>query len=386
MKKQPLAPIVLVLATLAPTTGSLADTSSIQLSGYVKLDSLYARYSDGEPTNELINDFLVPSLIPVGSGDTVERFNLHARESRLRLSTETLVEGHELGAHIELDFMVNPLGDERISNSRAPRLRHAYVTVDNILFGQTWSTFYNVASLPELNDFVGPVGTLFNRQPQIRYTVTTGAGAWDLAIENPETRLSTGAGQSTTFNDNEFPDLVGRYRWNEGDIQASLAGILRRLSYDGNGQSDDALGYGVSAAGRVRFGARDDLRLMINGGNALGRYLGLNAFDDGAIQADGAIDRATQVGGLIGYRHFWTETLRSTLAYSLAQSDTDEQAAGGGAAAAYQSAHVNLLFSPLKALTYGLELAYATRENQNGADGSVTRVQFSAKYGFHAGS
>ena len=41
---------------------------------------------------------------------------------------------------------------------------------------------------------------------------------------------------------------------------------------------------------------------------------------------------------------------------------------------------MNLLYSPAKKLTIGAELRHAERENEAGADGSLDRLQFSAKY------
>ncbi len=61
--------------------------------------------------------------------------------------------------------MLSGQGDERVSNSYAPRVRHAFFTYNNWLFGQTWMTFFNVGALPENLDFVGPAeSTVFGRQ------------------------------------------------------------------------------------------------------------------------------------------------------------------------------------------------------------------------------
>ena len=81
--------------------------------------------------------------------------------------------------------------DERISNSWSSRLRHAFVKWDysensSIMAGQSWSTFFNVGALPDVLDFVGPAGTIFVRQPQVRWTM----GGLQLAVENPATRLN----------------------------------------------------------------------------------------------------------------------------------------------------------------------------------------------------
>ena len=56
---------------------------------------------------------------------------------------------------------------------------------------------------------------------------------------------------------------------------------------------------------------------MFNYGDALGRYLGLNAFNDGYVDADGNIETFDQYGGFIAYRHFWSPQVALNLQLSL---------------------------------------------------------------------
>ncbi len=110
---------------------------------------------------------------------------------------------------IELDFLGSAQGNENVSNSYSPRLRHAFFTYKNLTVGQTWSTFMNVSALPETVDFVGVMdGTVFARQPQVRYTT----GNLEVALENP---ASTVGGTDT--NDNSMPDVVARYSIKSGN-------------------------------------------------------------------------------------------------------------------------------------------------------------------------
>ncbi len=62
-----------------------------------------------------------------------------------------------------------PIGDERTSNGYSPEIRHAFISYDGWLFGQTWTTFMDVNALPDSIDFVGTTdGTVFVRQAQVR--------------------------------------------------------------------------------------------------------------------------------------------------------------------------------------------------------------------------
>ena len=86
-----------------------------------------------------------------------------------------------------MDFLLPPGGNERVSNSYNPRLRHAFFTYGKWLFGQTWSTFQDVGALPESVDFLAASdGIVFERQPMVRYS----SAGWQFAIENPETTIT----------------------------------------------------------------------------------------------------------------------------------------------------------------------------------------------------
>jgi hypothetical protein len=372
--------------------------TEFQYGGFIQLDAIYSDYEEGKYSNNLIEDFLVPSLIPVEnadpnvSSDSFTSTNFHAKTSRFFFTTNTNTDAGAISTRFELDFILSGQGDERISNSQAPRLRHAFVKWQynensSLLVGQTWSTFFNVGALPDLLDFVGPVGTLFNRQAMIRWTT----GGFDFALENPYTRLKTVDGTDIQSDSEVMPDLVLRYNGTMGSLGWSLAAIGRELSYDerGNGgntqvSDDTEYGYGLSLAGKWMIG-RDDFRFMVNYGNALGRYMGLNAFNDGYIDNDGKIQTFDQYGGFIAYRHFWSDHWRSNFSLSIAEADNPDSSdvpGVGGYAKTYQSAHVNLNYVPTPALQLGGEFIYATKELEDGRDGALSRFQFSVKYGF----
>jgi hypothetical protein len=363
--------------TAANNSNVKAGSSSVTVGGYIKLDAQMTEYSDGRGPTGAGEDFLIPSTIPTGgeSGDTKTHFS--AKESRLWIKGQTQTDAGLIKGHLEMDFQLSGQGNERVSNSYSPRLRHAYFSWDKWLFGQTWSTFFNVSALPDLLDFVGPVGTIFIRQPQVRYST----GNWQFAAENPESTLYA-AGAGTTFDDNALPDMIARYNFASGKTNYSLAVMGRELAYDDGDDIESEYGYALSLAGKIALGDQgDDLRVMLNAGNALGRYMGLNAFRAGAIEADGDIDLIDQVGIFVAYRHLWDEQWRSSFSLSAAQADNPD-AAGGTAAKQYETLHANLIYKPTAALDLGGEIIIGNKELENGDDGSINRVQFSAKYGF----
>jgi hypothetical protein len=390
--------IVVARADIEEARPSKAGTR-FQYGGFIELDLLASNYKEGKPGNPLIEDFLVGSLIPVepasGRSQSYQSTNMHAKTSRLYFTTSTDTEAGNIATRMELDFILSGQGDERISNSWSSRMRHAFVNWtyapgSALLAGQTWTTFFNVGALPDLQDFVGPVGTVFDRQPMIRWTT----GGLQLAVENPATRLNRNVDGSlnTAFNGfNEgMPDLVARYNGKVGDLGWSLAGIVRELTYEDRpssgvqGDNDSLLVYALSLAGKWNLGS-DDFRFMFSYGDGLGRYMGLNAFNDGYVNDQSDIKSIDQWGGFIAYRHQWSPHWRSNLSLSASGADnpgTGEFSLAESLAKRYESIHANLQYLPAPNMTIGGELVLARKELEDGRDGDLSRLQFSVKYGF----
>ncbi|WP_226704989.1 DcaP family trimeric outer membrane transporter [Microbulbifer elongatus] len=375
-----------------PAKASPFGDTEIQIGGYVKLDSIFSDYSDGSAATAGVGeDFLVPSTIPIGGEGGDVHYNAHAKSTRLFFKSATELGAGSVNTHIEIDAMAGAQGDERISNSYAQRLRHAYVNwnIDgdrSLLAGQSWSTFFNVGALPEGLDFVGPVGTIFERQPQIRYTQGLGSGSLQFAAENPATTLYNST--ENPYDDNSRPDLVLRYNNNIGDLNYSIASMSRELAYDrADASSESEQGYAISLSGKWQLG-RDDLRFMYSYGNALGRYLGLNSYRAGIIDPlDGSIDLIDQHGGYVALRHFWSEQWRSNLVLSATAADNPASVADT-TPSAYQSLHLNLMYSPVPKMTLGGEYIFASKEVENASgqladdEGDMQRMQLSVKYVF----
>ncbi|MGH8444972.1 MAG: DcaP family trimeric outer membrane transporter, partial [Solimonas sp.] len=330
-----------------------------------------------------------------GSGESHSTLDFQAKETRLFIRTDTMIDGHKLGTLVEFDFISGQInqtingaatgsGNENVTNAYNPALRRAYITYDNWLLGQDWTTFQNLNAIPETLDFVAfpSDGTVFARQPQVRYS----NGGFAIAVENPETTVS-GVGST---DDNILPDLTARYGFKLGTAELMVAGLLRQLKIDNPAvvgppavpkRDDDAVGGGVSLSGKIPLG-KDDIRFMFTGGDGIGRYVALGTATDAV--ADGSeLDTVSLFAGYIAYRHPWSTQLRSTLALSGISIDNDKALVNTATTTkSVYSAAVNLLYSPVKPLTLGVEYRHAKREVENGNDGALDRLQFSAKYLF----
>ena len=359
---------------------------SYKFGGYIKLDTMYSDYSAGSYSGAG-REFYIPGTIPVGpkgaSGESYTDFQ--AKESRINFRSDHILDnGAKLGTFFEFDFMLSGQGDERISNSYAPRVRHAFFTYNKWLFGQTWMTFFNVGALPENLDFVGPAeSTIFGRQAMIRYT----NGNWQLAFENPETTVTPyGGGGRIVADDSKVPDVVLRYNMKGDWGSFAAAGMVRQLRYDGPSGgmdiNDSATSYSLSLSGKFDFSNKDDFRWMASWGKGLGRYIGLNTSNGAVIDADGNLDAIEQMGIFGSYRHLWNDQWRSNFTVGYLAIDNDTSLTGMSATKNATSYHANVIYSPQPKLDFGFEFMYADREIESGLDGDMTRFIFSAKYAF----
>ncbi|MDO6776901.1 DcaP family trimeric outer membrane transporter [Shewanella sp. 3_MG-2023] len=376
---------VLIGSALSVTGANAAviENTDVQFGGYIKVDTMFSDYSHGAPDSGSISrQFYVPGTIYGVEGNGNQVVDFQARETRFNFKTITDIDDHKLTGFIELDFMTHADGNERVSNSYSPRIRHAFVSFDNWTVGQSWTTFQNPAALPENLDFVGAAeGTPFVRQTQIRYT----NGGFQLSVENPETTLNGYQSPSRILSGSGMvPDVVARYNFKtEAGAKLSVAGIARQLNIEtriSDTQFDaTALGYGVSFSGILPVGA-DDIKFTATYGKGLGRYMALNYVNAGVIDADGDIEAITSYGGFIAYRHWWNDQWRTSVTASAFSADNVVSLMGENVNKDSYSGYVNLLYSPVKPLTVGVEYMYAKNSKENGIEGELNRVMFSAKY------
>jgi hypothetical protein len=345
---------------------------------------MFTDYSDATPSgNSLMRQFYYAPQIPVGDGSANDDItaDFQARETRINFSAATTTPGGDsITAFIEMDFFIHDDGNEVVSNSYSPRLRHAFIKYNKWTFGQTWSTFQDVGALPEALDFVGPAeSTTFIRQAMVRYTT----GNLELAVENPEAFVA-GAGDAERGR-STMPDLIGRYTFKLGDkgSYVKVAGLYRSIKVgDIAGSQRDETGYGVSVSSKLMFGNGADLRAMVTYGDGVGRYIGLGFVRDGYIGLDNEISTAEALAYFVSLRMPFGNGWRANVMYGNTSIDYDSDALAAGLNDSGSSIHVNLIKNILPKLDVGAEIIYGERELVSGTDGDFTRLQFSAKYAF----
>ena len=388
-KKNTLALACALSCATFASSATFADTQ-YKFGGFIKFDAIFSQYSDTQRAGNVGDDFLVPSTIAVGdgSGEGDMVFDSNAKFSRINFKTTTTTDVGDVVSFIEMDF--NAGNDERLTNQASNGLRHAFLAWNkadgsSVTAGQTGSTSFNVGALPEAVDFVGPTsGTIFVRQPQIRYTTPMASGKLMVAAENPSSGFNDdrvgGTANSNNIDDNTMPDLIARYDGSAGALSYSSAAMLRQIAYNDGTNEESEMGYAVSLSGKYAMSNGDDVKFMLSSG-ALGRYIALNAFRDGGIEADGSIDLNNVTGGFVAYKHMWNPQMRSTVSYAFADADNSD-AITTDITKSVNNMYVNLMYSPTKQLTFGGEYILAKRETESGANGDLSRIQFTSKLSF----
>src|SRR5258708_39853055 len=274
-----------------------SDTT-VTLGGYVKADAIWSDKSAGVDSvgDQQLNINLVPSG-PTAGQHNKDQVTLHARQTPLSLHTTPPTTHGDMTTFIEGDFF-GADGNESVTNSNGFRIRHAYGAVGNFLAGQYWTNLFDENAYAETVEFGGPVGEIFVRQAQARWTQPFATGEWSVSLENPESLFAVSgssltAGSATTFRSDRdhYPDIIGRLKWkNElGTFNAAL--MTRNIRIDSATATDAKWGEGISLTEVVPIG-KDDFRANVNVCNAIGRYQLSDFFPDAYVDATGQIPLA----------------------------------------------------------------------------------------------
>lgn len=351
------------------------DWLSLSVGGRLKLDLVASTTSPQRAGSD--NYTLRPGAVPLD--EHRDHATLSLRASRLWLKAAAPSLGAD--AYFEVDAFGQARGNESLRRGYDLRLRHGYGVWRNWLGGHTYTTFMNLSAFPELNDDGIPAGAVFMRQPVVRYTWEAEHFELAVAAEMSNTTFVAPGLGSRTADAPEFPDWIVRYTRFSRRGNWSVSGMVRELRVD-RGRAprrDDALGFAANFSGRRALGNDDELRYMFSVGNALGRYMSVNGFDDARLDGDGRIERNLSAGGYLAWQHWWRARWRSNLVAGFArQSYRGIREENRWLA----SSHTNLLWDTAGDTTLGIELMTAYRDRFDGRDGFLARLQLTAEYRF----
>jgi hypothetical protein len=347
------------------------------------------------------------------------RLNVETRTPTAWGESRTFIEFDFAGTN---NFSGNNL--TTVSDSLIPRLRYAYGTLGGFLAGQANSNFSDPDANPETLDFGGPAGFAgVTRIPQVRYTLNGPWGsAWSVSAETPETDVVTPAGYVKTDTNtsalpggpggvvngtagcvangilispttactlsgnptkSSAPDITFASYWSEPWGHVDFRGLVRPTLTLNDGKFVDRtfVGYGGGVSGDVKPGwfgwEKDDFQFQFSVGSGIGRYI--NESNNAALATNYLAVPATaeaaasvvvrpifEYGYALGYQHFWLPNLRSTAVYGYAYTGYPTSLIGPTQGVVsnrvLQTAHINLIWSPVAFIDAGVEYFWGQRQ------------------------
>lgn len=345
-------------ATAAPVLKSKAG-AEVTLYGFARGDANYII----EGAN---NDFNSVHTV-TDANKTQDKLRATAKTTRIGLDFKTKVEGADVGGKIEVDFA--GAGD-----SESLRIRHAYLTLNNWLFGQTTSNFLSNHA-PEMIDFGTNIGGGTNRIPQVRYS-------HKLA---PQTQLFVSAeeGNSTGSANLKYslPNLTAKLTqgYAEGKGSASARALVEHYKA---GSADDAIGWGVAAG--TNYQVSDPLKLSADVSYVKGNSNYLYGSNSAYAVENNDIEQNEFIATQIGATYKIQPNLRTTLGYGaiFADDGTEYAKVNTGGNEKVQQVWANLIYTPVKPIDLGVEYINGKRETFAGDSYKDNRVGLMAKYNF----
>ena len=334
--------------------------TDINFYGYVRGDANYIIEGADDDFNKVSSS----------NGQTKDKLRATAKTTRLGFDFNTNVAGdNKLGGKVEVDF-----ASSDNDKSENLRIRHAYLTYNNWLFGQTTSNFLSNHA-PEMIDFGTNVGGGTARIPQVRYGFNL-APATKLFIAAEE---GNGSGTGIKYS---VPNLTAKLTQGFADGKGSVSARALVENYKSADDSDTAWGL---AAG-VNYQVMDPLKISADvsyvDGNSNYLYGSNSAYVVNA--ANDKIAQNEAFGVQVGGTYKFNEKLRSTLAYGalFADDGTDYARLNTAANEEVYQAWINFIYSPVKPLDLGVEYINGKRDTFAGDSYKDNRVGLMAKYSF----
>lgn len=355
-----------------PTISIPSLKTQFAIGGYIKFDALYdLDYDLGDVTN--------PAA--VGADKTDGRVRFVASETRINLRSETetdigrlytYVEGHFLQPDF-VDQQGNTFGDGTFG------LRHAYGSINGLLFGHTWSNYMSFIGAPDILKLGAPHGHPFRRHAQIRYTRNLGKGALSAALEEPNTIVA--AASPTGNGETPLPDFTIRYEY---DRMVSVAAVARHLktqeSTEGAGDDGSVFGYGIDVQLSYPVLPSTTIKAAGSYGQGVGYYLGppvaspVNYPDVYVENGDlKAVDLTMWSLGLV---QRWAPKWVSNFSYTVTNQDIPDSV--GPPTIAFPETinfgTANVIYYATSRLAFGLEYQLSIRKDNRATSGSSGEI------------
>lgn len=333
--------------------------ASVNLYGYVRGDANYIIEGADDDFNKVASS----------KGETKDKLRATAKTTRLGLDFSTPVQTGKVGGKIEVDF-----ASSDNSKSENLRIRHAYLTYNDWLFGQTTSNFLSNHA-PEMIDFGTNVGGGTARIPQVRYGMKLA----------PETQLFLAAEEGNSTGDGikyRIPNLTAKLTQGFAGGLGSVSARALLENYKSETANDDEFGYGVALG--ANYKVSDALKVSADVSHVKGNNNYLTGSNSAYKVVDGDIEQNEFNAVQVGATYKFSPTLRSTLAYGALFADDGSEYAQQNATAneKVQQAWINFIYTPVAPIDLGVEYINGKRDTFAGESYNDNRIGLMAKYSF----
>ncbi len=355
---------------------SLAGTE-VNFYGIVRADGSYQMKgrNDGKPFNAIHN-------VPLeNQAQSKDRFNSTLAVTRFGFDVKTTTQMGEVTGKIEADFLGGGnLGGSNTNNDN-PRIRHAYLSFNDWLIGQTWSNFALPDYAPETVDANGYIGeTVIKRVPQVRYTTNfSPATSFVVAVEDPK--------ETTANLSSRFPAITARINQKFADDKGIVS--ARTMVTEKRTDIDNTTAWGFGLGAKYNLTPTTLLKAdyyHVKGDNSFvyGSNQGVLISANKEILAKNEFDSITA-----GITQQFNSKWRGTFGYGYMKANKDNQYMNTlttGNKELWQT-WVNTFYSPLKPVSFGMEYVYGERKTFNtdtsdSQKGKDNRINVVASYNF----
>lgn len=343
----------------APKALSTKSDTEVKLYGFVRGDANYIIEGSA-------GDF---SDVAKTNGQTRDKLVATAKTTRLGLDFKTSVNGAEVGGKLESDFA---------GTNDSFRIRQAYLTYENWLIGQTQSNFLSNHA-PFMIDFSTNVGGGTTRLPMVRYGFDlTPATQLFLAVEKPNS--------SAEDIKSSVPTLTAKLAHNFDDKKGNTSARALVEVYKDEDVNKRKAGWGLAAG--TTYQVLDPLKATLDVSYTKGVNGILYGTNANAAFVDDEGNRNIEQNEIwavqTGLTYSILSNLKTSLGYGALFADKDSDYADLNEAAnkEVQQAWLNLVYSPVKPLEFGIEYVNGERKTFDNEKFKDNRIGLMSKYSF----
>lgn len=313
-------------------------------------------------------------------------FSVKQSQIGLGIKQKTPKGDDNFSAYIEID-LYGP------NKTTALRFRQGYIKWNKWLAGQTWSNFSDPEIFPNIFDFIGPDGLLFNRRMQVRYSKKISSKEdISLSLEDPNSPSISLPIDSLNWKKRAvIPTFTAMYRYGDDKDYIKAGALLSPISYDMRYLPDEAyqtktmLGWGGMISARRYITDKNSFRFQASYGKGYAtNNSDLNGEEYDAVPnpANRNILETLTLFNLVGmYEHWWNEQW-SSVAYVSYSSVGKKDYVPKDMAKNFQNTGLNIVFQPFKKLRMGVEGNYGRVKIFDTRQAYAWRIQASTALSF----